>query len=31
MSWYLGFQNMKDCKVLETDNCTCDRIEGEKK
>ena len=27
MSWYLGFQNVKDCKVLETDNCTCDRIE----
>ena len=27
MSWYLGFQNVKDCKVLENDNCACDKIE----
>lgn len=31
MSWYLGFRNVKNCKVLETDNSSCDKIEGKKK
>ena len=30
MSWYLGFQNVKDCKVLEN-NGECEKIEEKKK
>ena len=30
MTWYLGFQNVKDCKVIENSN-ECEKIEEKKK
>jgi len=30
MSWYLAFQNVKDCKEIENTACNCNRLENKK-